>query len=94
VAGVELTAFGMLPLHFLPGEKVYRWNRGVWAALIGLGVFGFAHVLMNPRDGYMADSSRTPLITIVGLLIFFGLSSVLFWAYFRFRTRPVAPAAG
>jgi hypothetical protein len=94
VAGVELTAFGMLPLRFLPGERVYRWNRRVWAALIGLGLFGFAHVLMNPRDGYMADSSRTPLITIVGLLIFFGLSSVLFWAYFRLRTRPVAPAAG
>jgi hypothetical protein len=93
VAGVELTFFGMLPLRFLPGEKVFRWNRLVWAVLFGSGMFGFAHVLMNPRNGYLADSTRTPLVTVVALLIFFGLSSTVFWAYFRFRPRPVAPAA-
>ena len=93
VAGVELTFFGMLPLRFLPGEKVFRWNRPVWAALLGCGIFAFVHVIINPRSGYLADSNRTPMVTIVALLMFFGLSSVAFWAYFRFRPGPAVPAA-
>ena len=92
VAGIELTVFGMLPLRFLPGEKVFRWSRRAWAALFGIGLFGFVHVLMNPRNGYLADTTRTPMVTIVVLLIFFGLFSVVFWGYFRFRRVPV-PAA-
>jgi hypothetical protein len=92
VAGVELTVFGMLPLRFLPGESVYRWNRRAWAALFGIGMFGFVHVLMNPRNGYLADTTRTPMVTIVVLLLFFGLFSVAFWAYFRFRRVPVTPS--
>ena len=93
VAGVELSVFGMLPLRFLPGEKIYHWNRRVWAILLGIAVFGFVHILVNPRHGYLADTTRTPMLTIVVLLLCFGLGSVAFWAYFRFRRVPVAPAA-
>jgi hypothetical protein len=93
VASVELSVFGMLPVRFLPGEKVYHWNRRVWAVLLGLAVFGFVHILVNPRHGYLADATRTPMVTIVVLLLGFGLSSILFWAYFRFRREPVATSA-
>ncbi len=92
VAGVELAVFGMLPLRFLPGENVYRWNRRVWAALLGIAMFGFTHILINPRSGYLADATRTPMVTIVLLLLFFGLASLAFWAYFRFRKVPAAPS--
>jgi alpha-tubulin suppressor-like RCC1 family protein len=92
VAGIELTAFGMLPLRFLPGEKVFRWNRRYWAGLSLIGMFGFVHVLMNPKNGYLADSTRTPIMTMVVLLLFFGLGSVVFWAYFRFRRIRVSPS--
>jgi hypothetical protein len=92
VAGVELTVFGMLPLRFLPGENVYRWKRRIWAILFGLGMFGFVHILMNPKSGYLADTTRTPMVTIVLLLLFFALFSVAFWAYFRFRRVPEVPA--
>jgi hypothetical protein len=37
----------------------------------------------------LADSSRTPLLTVIALLIGFSAVSILFWAWFRFRT-PVA----
>ncbi len=90
VAGIELTVFGMLPLRFLPGEKVFRWSRRAWAALFGAGLFGFVHVLMNPRSGYLADTTRTPMVTIVVLLLGAAVFSVGFWAYFRFRRLPVA----
>ena len=85
VAGLENAVFAMLPLRFLPGAAVFAWNRKVWVVLIGLGLLGFAHVLLNPSAGYLADTTRTSFFTLIVLLLGFGLASVLFWAYFRFR---------
>jgi len=95
VAGLENAVFAMLPLRFMPGAVVFEWNRIVWGVLIALGLFGFAHVLLNPSAGYLADTTRTSFLTLVILLIGFGLASVLFWAYFRFRPKRVTetPAA-
>lgn len=90
VAGLENAVFALLPLRFLPGAAVFAWNRRVWAVLIALGIFGFAHVLLNPSAGYLADTTRTSFLTLVALLAAFGLASVLFWAWFRFRPRPAA----
>src|SRR6058998_1507900 len=90
VAGLENAVFAMLPLRFMPGGAVFKWNRIVWAVLIGLGVFGFAHVLLNPSAGagYLADTTRTSFFTLVALLVVFGVGSVGFWAWFRFRHDP------
>ena len=74
----------------LPGEPIYAWNRIVWGGLIFVGLFAFMHVLINPQSGYLADSSRTPLFTMLALLIGFGVASVAFWGYFRFRPERVA----
>jgi hypothetical protein len=72
---------------------VRAWNPRVWAGLLGVAAFGFCHLLLNPSSGYLADSTRTSLLTVVVLLALFGGGSVLFWAYFRFRRRPGADAA-
>lgn len=85
VAGLEGVVFGLLPFRFLPGEPLYGWNRVLWAALLGIGAFAFLHILINPASGYLADTSRTPLLTVIGLLLGFSLVSVAFWAWFRFR---------
>ena len=87
VAGIENAVFAMLPMRFLPGAAVYKWNRIVWIALLGLGIFAFAHVLLNPATGagYLSDTTRTPFATLVVLLVLFSLASVGFWAWFRFR---------
>ena len=89
VAGLEGAVFAMLPLRFLPGERVFQWDRRWWIVLLGLGAFGFCHILLNPTNGYLADSTRTSFLTIAGLLVTFGLASVLFWGWFRFR--PAGP---
>ena len=65
VAGLENAVFAMLPLRFMPGAAVYAWNRRVWVALMALGLFGFAHVLLNPSAGYLADTTRTSFLTLV-----------------------------
>ena len=92
VAGLENAVFAMLPLRFLPGAAVYAWDRRVWVVLIGLGLFGFAHVLLNPSAGYLADTTRTSFFTLIVLLIGFAVASVLFWAWFRFRPKKQALA--
>ena len=90
VAGLEAASIAMLPLQFLPGERVRAWNLRAWAALLGLSTFGFCHILLNPSSGYLADTTRTSLFTVVALLLVFGGGSVLFWAYFRFRPEPAS----
>lgn len=91
VAGLEGVVFGLLPMRFLPGEPLYRWNRVLWAALLLVGAFAFFHILINPASGYLSDTSRTPLFTVAALLLGFSLVSVAFWAWFRFR--PAGPPA-
>jgi hypothetical protein len=80
----------------MPGAQVFAWNRRVWVVLMALGLFGFVHVLLNPAAGagYLADTTRTSFFTLLVLLALFGLASVLFWAYYRFRPhRAAAPPA-
>jgi hypothetical protein len=92
VAGLEGALFGMMPLRFLPGERVRAWNSRFWMGLIGVAAFAFFHVLLNPSSGYLADTERSSLMTVVGLLVVFGLGSVLFWGYFRFIRK--TPSSG
>jgi hypothetical protein len=93
VAGLEGVVFGLLPMRFLPGETLFAWNRVAWGALLGIGAFAFFHILVNPASGYLSDTSRTPLFTVIVLLIGFSLVSVAFWAWFRYRDLRASPDA-
>ncbi len=95
VGGLEGAALGLLPLRFQPGERVWAWNRLIWGALFAGSMFLFVLLLVNPASGYLSDSSNTPLVTIVALLVAFGAVSIGFWGYFRFRpARPARPDPG
>ena len=67
VTGVELAVFGMVPVRFLPGEKILRWNRRIWAVLTVIAVVGFLYILINPTSGYLADAhsgTREPFLKL------------------------------
>ena len=83
--GIEGLAVGMLPMRFLDGRKVMRWSKPAWAALFFLGVFATVHVLLKPGSGYVGSTSGTVRFSVMVLFTLFGLGSVAFWAYFRFR---------
>lgn len=85
VAGLEGVVFGLLPMRFLPGESLYAWNRLAWGTLLAIGAFAFFHILINPASGYLSDTTRTPLLTVLALLVGFCVVSVAFWAWFRYR---------
>ena len=92
VAGIEGIVFGLLPLRFLKGAPVFRWRKWLWALLYAIGLFAFILVLINPANGLLTPSKQTNVVTAIGLFLVFGLISVLFWGYFRFR--PARPTPG
>jgi hypothetical protein len=91
VAGIEGIVFGLIPLRFLDGEALFRWQRPRWFVLYALGVFGFFWIILNPANGFVATSAGPELVTAIALFAGFGLASVAFWGYFRIRRAP-APA--
>jgi hypothetical protein len=97
IGGVEGMLFSMVPLRFLPGHRVKQWGWLPWAVVTALTLYVFVHVLLTPSSGYLGRSSSAT--TDVTLLLFgaFGVLSVLFWAWFRFRPQPTGlpgPSAG
>ncbi len=87
--GLESLVISLLPLRFLDGSNVMAWNRAVWAALFGVGAFAVFHVLLRPGSGYVGHSSSGSLLVVGAFYAAFGLLSVGFWAYFRFRHSPL-----
>jgi hypothetical protein len=85
VAGLEATAFGLMPLRFMPGHAVYQWNRLGWALLFGLSVFAFIHILIGPTSGYVSELSPGAFLAALGVFAAFGALSIATWLFFRFR---------
>jgi len=100
VAGFEAVVFGLVPVRFLHGSAILRWSRVRWVLLYGLGLLAYWLVILNPANGFLDESKPTPVLTTIGLFAAFGVASVLFWAWFRFRPAPAgtsdpeAPAPG
>ena len=93
VTGLGSVVFGLVPLRFLPGKTLITWNRLAWSALYGIGLFEFVQILNNPATHMKADPPLPPASTSIGLFLGFGLASIAFWAYFRFRRVPGPTAA-
>ncbi len=85
VAGVEGIVFALLPMRFLYGEPIFRQSRFRWGLLYFIGMFAFIVVILNPANGLVSAADQTSFRSAVALFIGFGLASVLFWGYFRFR---------
>lgn len=92
IAGIQGLVFGLLPLRFCDGHKVAAWNRVAWTALYGISIWAFVQIVLTPQGGFLSSSGGS-LLKVVGLFVTFGLFSVGFWAYFRFRSaRPTVPS--
>jgi hypothetical protein len=92
VAGLEATAFGLMPMRFMPGYSIYRWNRLGWAVLFAVSVFAFVHILIGPTSGYVSELSPGAFIAALGVFAAFGALSIGTWLYFRLRRPEPEPA--
>jgi hypothetical protein len=83
-AGISGNMFGLLPLKFLEGETLLKWNRIAWGLLFGFGVFTFLQTLIEHTGDAIPRSS---IVTAAALFVGFGTISILFWSYFRIKNR-------
>jgi hypothetical protein len=84
VGGLVGVTIGLLPLRFLPGGTLFKWNRVVWGALFGVASFGVVAIMLRPSSG-PARPGSAPVVTVVVLFVLFGGVSVAFRQYFASR---------
>ena len=93
VGGLVGSVLNLVPLRFLPGGALAQWNRAVWGAFFGLGVFGLLQVMLRPESSSV-HTGTTAMVTTGVLFVLFGASSVATHLYFgRRRRRRIQVAA-
>ena len=85
IIGLGFIVFGLAPLRFFYGERVKAWSFRGWLAIYGAGMFAFVHALLLPEDGFYEHSAEASLGSVLALFVGFGLFSLTFWGYFRYR---------
>jgi hypothetical protein len=73
-------------MRFVYGEQVKKWNSKVWAVIYFTGVYLFVYTLLNPAIGIYGKTDKVSWIAVLSLFFGFGIFSLAFWSYFRYRT--------
>ncbi|HEY6468753.1 MAG TPA: FGLLP motif-containing membrane protein [Candidatus Dormibacteraeota bacterium] len=87
LTGMVGLVIGLIPLRFLPGERLAQWRWVAWAVLFGLAMITVIEVVIRPQTSAARGRSE-PFWTTLGLFLGFGVASVLFWLYFQVRRDP------
>jgi hypothetical protein len=90
VVAVEGLVFGLIPLAFLPGQRILRWSKVAWAVLWGAGLVLFAHVLVYPVTVVQPNPDPASLTTTLISVAIYGALAVGFWAAFRWHDARIA----
>jgi hypothetical protein len=85
VSALGAIVFGLIPLRYMYGEQVKKWSTPGWALIYGLGMALFVHTVLHPERGFYGRSDEVSFMSVLLLFGGFGLFSVAFWAYFRYR---------
>lgn len=96
VVAVEGLVFGLIPISFMPGQKILAWSKWRWASLWGAGLALFAHVLVYPVTLAQPSPDPASLTTTLISAGLYGALAIGFWLVFRWHDARVAapePAA-
>ena len=83
VVAVEGLVFGLIPISFMPGQKILAWSKWRWALLWGAGLALFAHVLVYPVTLAQPSPDPASLATTLVSAGLYGALAVIFWFAFR-----------
>lgn len=92
VAGLESAFFNLIPIDFMDGATIARWNRVVWAVIFGFTGFLFWHLLLNQNKSYLEAFAETKVIAAFAVVGAFSLATALTWTYFHLGRRRLDPA--
>lgn len=84
---LEACFFESLPLPYLAGETLYRWNRWAWALQCMLVTFLVLHLLWNPVSTLGTLAHSPPTMTYVALLGLYAVAVLLLVGYYRIWRR-------
>jgi hypothetical protein len=86
VTALESVAFGLIPMTFLDGADLFRWRKGLWAAMWGGALLWFAVVIMQPAlSTYGEHAAHGSIVWFVLLFSSLMLVALAIWGYFRLR---------
>jgi hypothetical protein len=90
LVAVTLEAVGtliitMLPLTFLDGKVIFRWNKWAWAGVYLLTIVVFAVIVMPISNNWGAMTA--PIFGWGTLFVVFAIVAFGTWAVFRFVPR-------
>jgi hypothetical protein len=92
VVCLEGLLFSLIPLEFVDGWRIWKWNPFAWIALFIPAVFLFTQILFNGEEAYLDLIASQKSITGAGVLVaYIGLTFGT-WAYFHWRTERRNPA--
>jgi hypothetical protein len=94
VGGLEGVFYSMLPLRFMDGAVVWRWNRVAWVLIFGVTTFLFWQLVINQYAAYLAAFQQPTVVAILAILAVYGTLTVVTWAFFKYRKRGVSSDAG
>lgn len=96
VLGLQTAVFGLAPVRFMDGHRLWRWNKRIWVLAYAPGAFLFVYLLHLHADRVLGTSVPESLRLSLILFCGFGTLSVAVWlfAYVREqrRTPPDPPA--
>jgi hypothetical protein len=94
IGGLEGVFYSMIPITFMDGAVVWRWNRLAWLVIFGTATFLFWQLVINQYAAYL-DAFRQPtILAILLILLVYGTLTIATWAFFRYhRSRRAARAA-
>jgi hypothetical protein len=85
VGGLEGVFYNMIPLTFMDGAAVYRWNRLAWGLIFGTVTFLFWHLVINGYSSYLGAFRQTSVVLCLAILALYGTLTLATWAYFKYR---------
>jgi hypothetical protein len=77
----------MIPLSFMDGLVVWRWNRLVWLAIFGGTTFLFWQLVINQYSAYGDAFKQPTVVAILAILVVYGTLTAVTWTYFKWRKR-------
>ncbi|OLT30373.1 hypothetical protein BJF83_08775 [Nocardiopsis sp. CNR-923] len=90
--GIQTVVFGLLPMKFLDGHRLWRWGRLRWALAFVPGAFVFVYLLHMHPDEVAGKTEPESFLATAALFVGFGVLSLAVWAFFVWRARRTAAA--
>ena len=85
--GLEGLLFNLLPLTFVDGERLAKWNKAAWLVTFTIVVFLFYHIIINRNMQFEDAIGDLKVQMMFVITIVFLVLSVIVWLAFRLRHR-------